>query len=114
MILSADSKSAEMLNQTAAGSGVALTDRYTRSETSAGESAPGDFLLLDLGTGRYFGVGEVGGFIWQRLDGARDLGRVAGDLCAHFDVDREQAVVDLVEFVGWLRATGLASRVESR
>ena len=102
-----------MSNETAAGGeGAPLADRFARRETAAGEGAPGDYLILDLGSGRYYGVGEVGGFIWERLDGTRDLRALAGDLSAHFDVDPERAAADLVEFVGWLRKTGLASRVE--
>lgn len=104
-----------MSNEAAGGGeGAALTDRFARSEASAGEGAPGDYLILDLNTGRYYGVGEVGGFIWERLDGTRDLLAIAGDLSAHFDVESERAVADLVEFVGWLRKTGLASRAEPR
>ncbi len=89
---------------------VALSDRFARGEASAGESAPADYLILDLSTGRYFGVGEVGGFIWDRLDGERDLSAIARALSEHFDVDPDRASTDLIEFVTWLRDTGLATR----
>ncbi len=101
-----------MSNETAASGGVeiALTDRFARAETSAGESAPGDYLILDLATGRYFGVGEVGGFIWDRLDGERDLRAIVREVSAHFEVDQESASTDLIELVSWLHETGLATR----
>ena len=103
-----------MSNETGAGFGeeIALTDRFARVEASAGESAPGDYLILDLNTGRYYGVGEVGGFIWDRLDGERDLRDVSRSVSDRFEVEPERAAADLGEFVAWLRATGLAIRVE--
>ncbi len=94
----------------AGGEGVAMTDRFARGEATAGESAPADYLILDLSTGRYFGVGEVGGFIWEHLDGERDLGAIARAISDHFAVDPECASTDLIEFVTWLHETGLATR----
>lgn len=93
-----------------AGEKVALTHRYARSDSSAGESAPNDYLILDLSSGRYYGVGEVGGFIWDRLDGERDLHAIALEVSAHFEVEPERASADLVEFVTWLCQSGLATR----
>ena len=96
----------------AAGTEVATTDRFVRGEASAGESAPGDYLILDLTSGRYYGVGEVGGFIWERLDGERDLQALARTVSDRFDVEPEQASADLIEFVTWLVEVGLATRAE--
>ncbi|MCP3956522.1 MAG: PqqD family protein [bacterium] len=91
---------------------VTTTERFVRSASSAGESAPGDYLILDLRSGRYYGVGEVGGFIWERLDGERDLAAIARAISARFEVDPERAAEDLIEFVTWLREIGLAVRAE--
>ncbi len=98
------------MSEHAGGEEVTLADRFARGEASAGESAPNDYLILDLSTGRYFGVGEVGGFIWKRLDGERDLRAIAGEVSAHFDVESETAATDLIELVTWLHQMGLAIR----
>ena len=89
---------------------LALTDRFAQSTTSAGEEAPADYLILDLSTGRYYGIGEVGGFVWERLDGERDLRSIARAVTARFDVEPEHAAADLIELVTWLRDAGLATR----
>ncbi len=90
-----------------------MTDRFSHSETSAGEKAPADYLILDLSSGRYFGVGEVGGFIWEHLDGEHDLRAIARAITAHFEVDEEHAAADLIEFMTWLCDVGLAARTEA-
>jgi len=87
---------------------VMLQDRVARSAHAAGEASPDDYLVLDLSSGRYFGLGEVGGFIWQRLDGSLDLAAVAAAVSDHFEVPVEQAREDLLEFVAQLIADGLA------
>lgn len=92
---------------------IALTDHVTRSDASTGESSPGDYLILDLDSGRYYGVGEVGGFIWENLEGDCDLRAISRQVGTHFDVDAENAEADLIEFVTWLLEVGLAMRVQA-
>jgi hypothetical protein len=89
------------------GRELAPCDRPRRSETSEGEPAGEDYFVLDLDTGRYYSLGEVGGFIWQRLDGSSSLARIARDVTGAFDVDDRQAESDVVEFVGTLEGLGL-------
>ncbi len=86
-----------------------LSDRVVRSEKSAWEAAPADCYVLDLGSGRYWSVGEVGGFIWERLDG-RELASVAAAVGREFEVEPERAAADLLEFVERLAELGLAHR----
>lgn len=86
-----------------------LSDRFVRSDGAVGESAPEDYLILDLGSGRYFGVGEVGGFIWERLDGEQDLQAITLAVATRFDVDPEIAAEDLIELVTALAAVGLVA-----
>ena len=85
----------------------APSDRPRRSETSEGEPAGEDYFVLDLDTGKYYSLGEAGGFIWQRLDGGRSLARIARDLSGTYDVGDRQAETDVLEFVGALEGFGL-------
>ncbi len=90
-----------------------LTDRVVRGEASTGESSPGDYLILDLDSGSYYGVGEAGGFIWDRLDGESEL-RVVGEAVArHFGIEASRASSDLLEFVTRLHELGLVERVDA-
>jgi hypothetical protein len=88
-----------------------LTDRVTRSEATADEPAPDDHLILDLDSGNYYAVGEVGGFVWQRLDGRRTLESIAEEITTAFEVERDRAAADLLEFLERMAELGLARRV---
>jgi hypothetical protein len=85
-----------------------LTDRVVRSGQTAAEATADDTLVLDLRTGRYFGMGEVGGFIWERLDGEQTLEEIARATAAHFAVEPSRAAADLLDFVAQLLGAGLA------
>lgn len=91
-----------------------MSDRVVRGERSVGESTPDDFLILDLETGRYYGVGEAGGFIWERLDGELELGTVGRAVAERFDIDGERAAADLLEYVTRLHELGLVERAGER
>jgi hypothetical protein len=89
------------------------TDVVGRAEATAGESLIDDYLIVDLGSGRYFGVGEVGRFIWARLDGRRDLAAVAAEVAAHYRIPLPQAVGDLLELAQQLVEAGLAKTIDT-
>jgi len=44
-------------------------------------------------------LNPVGAFVWERLDGARTVAEVVGDVTAEFDVDTETATKDVVELL---------------
>lgn len=74
----------------------------------AGEEAGerGTVLLIDKGTMHQLNL--VGGMIWERCDGTRNLVQITDELAAEFAVEREELEADVVEFVtdltrrGWL------------
>ena len=78
-----------------------------RETTAVGESLAEDFAVLDLGTGDYFSLGEVGGFIWDRLDGETTLAEIASAMARAFDVGEDQAAADLDLFIAALTDRGL-------
>ncbi len=60
-----------------------------------------------------FTLNEVGTFVWERLDGERSLAAIADELTASFEVSRERAAEDLLEFVGLLSDAGCAGEAAS-
>ena len=50
----------------------------------------------------------LGGFIWKRLDGIRDLAAILADVVAEFDVAADVAQTDLLEFAEALLSAGIA------
>lgn len=56
--------------------------------------------LVDLQ--RVFTVNPVGAHIWQLLDGKTTLAAIRDSVVESFDVEREQAAIDIHEFIAQL------------
>lgn len=51
---------------------------------------------------RIFSVNPVGAHVWQQLDGRRSLAEIRDSVLDTFDVEKDQADVDIQEFVAEL------------
>jgi hypothetical protein len=58
-------------------------------------------------------LNEVGGAIWKRLDGRRDVAELADAIAEEFDVSRSEAERDVRDFLNELASAGLV-RSEGR
>lgn len=68
----------------------------------------GDAVILDLKTGTYFGLNEVGSRFWELMgDGGSRLGEIRTRLLEEFAVDEATLRGDLDELVATLEARGL-------
>ncbi len=56
-----------------------------------------------------YSLDPVGTFIWQQIDGTRTLADILAVLVDAYDVDQDEARVDLIEFVNELAGRGLVS-----
>jgi hypothetical protein len=67
----------------------------------------GDSVLLDIESGEYFSLNEVGGRVWELCDGNRSVAAIAEVICAEYDVPSETAVGDACELLESLAGAGL-------
>jgi hypothetical protein len=67
----------------------------------------GESVLLNLGTGRYFGLDAVGTRMWAVLTTAESLQAAYATLLAEYDVDGQQLEGDLRNLVEKLVEQGL-------
>ena len=72
----------------------------------------GEAVLLDLDTGRYFGLNETGRRIFELLGGERTLANLLEILVGEFAAPREELERDLAELLGELEREGLISALE--
>lgn len=72
----------------------------------------GEAVLLDLATGRYFGLNATGLRIFELVDGERSLEEIQQRLCAAFSAPPEAIAADLFELVAELEGAGLLLRLE--
>ena len=70
----------------------------------------GEQVLLNLETGLYYGLDEIGSSLWNGLCGGR-LEAALDELAARYDVSTTRLRSDAEELLGRLAAEGLVRRV---
>jgi hypothetical protein len=56
---------------------------------------------------RIFAMNPVAEFVWDRIDGLKNVEQISGEVSDHFDVSEAQARSDVLEFVSELAEAGL-------
>lgn len=56
---------------------------------------------------KIYGLNPVGKYIWQQLDGKRNLTKIHKEVTANFEVTEEQAELDIGEFISQLAEAGI-------
>jgi Coenzyme PQQ synthesis protein D (PqqD) len=67
----------------------------------------GEMVLLNLGTGVYFGLDAVGTRIWALIDGQRSAVDIVATLTEEYDVDPRTCAMDVERFLEDLRRNDL-------
>jgi hypothetical protein len=73
----------------------------------------GEAVILDLASGRYFGLNAVGTRIWTLLDAGMPLEGIVDTLAGEYDVDAQQIARDVTTLIDELSSRGLIVASES-
>jgi len=73
----------------------------------------GEAVLLDLSSGQYFGLNEVGTRFWQHARELDDVDTIVARLLEEFEVEESVLEEDLEGFLGEMREAGLLTLTES-
>ena len=74
----------------------------------------GEELILDLEDGKYFGLSEVGVFIWQAIKEPISLNHLIDAILQEYEVERAAAQEDLLQLLGELQEKGLVTIESAR
>jgi coenzyme PQQ biosynthesis protein PqqD len=66
------------------------------------QQAAGQWVLLDIATGQYFALDQVGGRIWQLCDGTRSVRQIAQVVCDEYDAGGQSVEDDVAGLVSEL------------
>ncbi len=86
-------------------------DRFETRENLVLEEIDDEVVILDLQNNVYFGLNEVGKFVWRGLEAEQTIGEIIADLLAEFEVEREVVAKDVRDFVADALENELVSRV---
>jgi hypothetical protein len=67
----------------------------------------GEAVILDLATGTYFGLNEVGTRVWRLVDEGRDAAQIVEAVAAEYDADRVTIEQDVARLLDALSARRL-------
>ena len=84
-------------------------DRSTvpaRATNIAWQVIDGELVILRIDADELVGINEVGATVWDLVDGKRSVDGIAGEIAAHYDVDRDTALRDTDTFLHELEDMG--------
>lgn len=67
----------------------------------------GSAVMMDIMTGKYYNLGQVGGRIWELLEEPMTLAALVKKLTDEYDVSAEQCRNDILPFLDTLLERGL-------
>jgi len=84
-----------------------LTDKPTIPAQVMARQVGDETVILDLGSGTYFGLDPVGARVWQLIGEAKTLGDICDTLLDEYDVARDTLERDVLDLAEKLRAQNL-------
>jgi Coenzyme PQQ synthesis protein D (PqqD) len=81
---------------------ITLATRIAVPEQVMYRDLGGEAVILELESGQYYGLDEIGSTMWRRLQEHADVAGALGALRAEYDVAEDELERDLLEFVGRL------------
>jgi len=90
---------------------------YKRRKEIVSRRIAGETILVPISGNladmqKIFSLNPVGEFIWEQLDGQRDLAGISGDVRASFDLREEDADSDIQEFISELLRENLVTSAD--
>lgn len=76
--------------------------RVTMSNRQLSTTLAGEVVILTLHDGVYYGLNEVGAYVWQLLQSPRRVCELLDGIVAEYDVTRETADADLQQLLAEL------------
>lgn len=93
------------------GGGGAMTPLWSPHPGVAFRRIDGEFVLLHLETGHYYGLDGAGASIWEGLGEPRTGAELAAKLGEEFDAGPERIEADVAAFLALMESRGLVRRV---
>ena len=86
-----------------------MTDNtiLSRREGLMAADMNGSAVMMDIMSGKYYNLGEVGGRIWEMLEEPMTLGALVQKLTDEYDVSAERCRSDMLPFLNTLIERGL-------
>jgi hypothetical protein len=81
---------------------VKIDDRFDASPDVVARVVGGETMLLDMTSGTYFGLDEIGGQVWEKLEEGVSLAQACDSIERDYDVERAVLERDVLALAGEL------------
>lgn len=88
---------------------IADSSSISRPPHLVSSEVDGEMVVLDVGTGHFFHLNDVGSKVWVALDRPMTLAELCQVMQDRFDVDADTCRADIAEFVGSMAQNGLVN-----
>lgn len=82
-------------------------ENYSIQEDIVSRTVQGEEVLVDLVSGTYYGLNEVGTFIWQEIKKNKSSNEIAIALCEAYDIGLDEAEKDIIKLFNDLNKKGV-------
>ncbi|WP_226526486.1 lasso peptide biosynthesis PqqD family chaperone [Metabacillus niabensis] len=67
----------------------------------------GEKVMLSIGNGKYYNLGEIGGVVWDLAKKPITIEKLVTHLVSHYEVEQNECEVQVMKFIKQLNAEGL-------
>jgi len=85
-------------------------DHFVAADAVSAREFDGEWIVLDLQRGSYYGLDELGGIIWGQLCAGRSPADIAEVLATNYDAPKATLLGDVLVLVDELLERGLVRR----
>jgi hypothetical protein len=80
---------------------------FGRRDRVIAQQVEGQSVLLDVDSGEYFALNEVGGLLWELCDGSHSVASMVDVICEQYDAESSVVLTDATELLENLSGAGL-------
>ncbi|MCQ2516586.1 MAG: lasso peptide biosynthesis PqqD family chaperone [Saccharofermentans sp.] len=86
---------------------VKLTDKVMQREDLVAADMGDETVMMDIMSGKYFKLSEVGGSIWNKIEAPKLVSDLIAELLTEYDVSEEECTNQTIEFLTQLVNKGI-------
>ena len=79
-----------------------LNSLVSRDPSPVTADMDGELVMMSIKRGNYYGLGDIGSKIWQKLECPQRVDDLCHDLMGEYEIDRNTCETDVIEFLGQL------------
>lgn len=78
---------------------IATDTLIRRTDSQVSTAMEGETILLQLESGNYFSLNEVGALVWNELEAPRTVQQLCDRVCSEYEVDAQHCLRDVTQLI---------------